>query len=445
MENRETVLKDPVHGDIRVSPKLMELIDHPQLQRLRWVSQLSGVKLIFPGGTHNRLAHMIGVMHLARNYSENVFGRKDCPEAKATILAGLLHDIAHGPFSHIYDDTVYQEVYPGNPHGHDTHRIKLIRTEGLRGLIESCNVSTQEIEDIWTGKSIIPHSIAQGAIGADRLDFLLRDSYFTGAKHFGTVEASRIINNSVIAKHNGVPALHYNIKILDDIFQTLLGRFWMYKGVYFHKTSTSADILINRILKYSSKPLNLAKRTINLEEFQYLNDYTLIGEIMASKDEELDLAKSFCKRLLSRQLPKLVWEEVVPESATIQISKDTKRAAEVIANERFRTKIYEYAEKLGKTKPELYIYSTYPTSTIDSIEFDLGNTYILKRQKFFKEKSQSLAFSEVIDSTTYFKQFVNVGEERQRYVTIRVYADKEDFQWISKEKLGEKKKENLSL
>jgi uncharacterized protein len=435
MKKLERAIRDPVHDYISLSKAENDIIDSPFVQRLRWVSQLSGVRLVFPGGTHNRLSHVMGVMHLAGRYAEGVFMNDTEVEYKTQLarIAGLLHDVAHGAFSHAYDDTVYRKLYQGNSHGHDTHRLKMIKSEFLAPLIENCNITVKEIESIWEGKDPVIQAIVQGAIGADRMDFMLRDSYYTGTSHFGTVAASRIIDNALIAEHNGKLALHYSVKVLDDIFQALLGRFYMYRGVYFHKASSAADILVRKLLQHSTEPLELVNRTENLELFQYVNEYTLIGEIMSSKDQSLDRAKYYTQRFLKRELPKLVWEHIVLEDTVKSISTDLERGSEIIAIEQFVRKINERAKKLGKKEPHIYITNTYPMSTLDHKEFTAGNVFIYDSKGILKRGQKSLTLAESISSTSYFKPFLSGMDTRQRYIIIRVYCDPIDAVWIKKE------------
>lgn len=439
MTERKRAVRDPIHGYIHLSKEENDLIDSPFVQRLRWISQLSGVRLVFPGGTHSRLAHIMGVMHLSGLYAEQIYHGHPKFEHKVQLarLAGLLHDIAHGAFSHAYDDTVYRALYPGNPHGHDTHRMIMIKSDHLRPLIEACGVTPEEIEDLWNGKDRVLQAAVQGALGADRMDFMLRDSYYAGTTHFGTVASTRIISNTLVADHDNSQALHYNYKVLDDIFQALLGRFYMYRGVYFHKASGASDILIRKMLEHASEPLMLPERTRDLELYKDINEYTVIGEIMASKDPELKLAKRYCERLMRRELPKLVWESIVPENVVKTISSDLERGSELIANEKFINEIKKTATELGKKEPVLYVTNTYPMSTLDHAEFTAGHIYIYDKHGSLVPGKTSITLAEAIESTSYFKTFISGLGNRQRYVMIRVYCDPEDAVWI-REKVGRK-------
>ncbi|MFV2016006.1 MAG: HD domain-containing protein, partial [Candidatus Heimdallarchaeota archaeon] len=348
-------------------------------------------------------------------------------------LAGLLHDIGHGPFSHAYDDTVYRDIYPNNPHGHDLHRYKIIKSDFLKSYIENCDVTPDELGELWQGNDRVMQAITQGALGADRMDFMLRDAYYAGTSHFGSIASKRLISNALIANHDNEPALHYNLKVLEDVFQSLLGRFYMYRGVYFHKASAAADILIRKLLDAAKGPLNLAERTKNLEEYQWINEYTLIGEIMASKDPELNEAKEYTKRLLSRDLPKLVWEATLPESNVKAISGDLERDARTIAQGQFIQHIEEEAKRRKQDIPKLYVTNTYPMSTIDSKEFEVGNIYIWDAKNTLSPKKKSYTLQEAMNNTAYFRSFLSqVSSIRERYVMVRVFSDVAESEWIRK-------------
>jgi hypothetical protein len=294
---------------------------------------------VFPGGTHNRFSHSLGVMYLSGKYMKNLF-RNTIPspidfieiwkDQKKYIqiarIAGLLHDIGHGPFSHAYDHTIYKKIYGLEDGGHDEHRHEIIG-EKLEKLIEACGVSIEDIHDAWEGcgKNTIYgiiHSVVQGPLGADRMDFTLRDSYNVGMEHFGTISPQRILSNCYIhtSRYGNESSMElvYNFKVLEEMIQALDGRFRMYDCVYLHKSVFASRVLIEAMIESSYKQLRLVERTKNLDEFLYINDHTIIGEIMAS---DLDIAKEYCKRYLSRDLPKLLSEDIIPDSRDFDPTK----------------------------------------------------------------------------------------------------------------------------
>lgn len=431
--NYTRAIRDPVHSYIRLTDAESSLVDSSFLQRLRWISQLSGVRLVFPGAMHSRLAHALGVAHLSGEYAAQIYQEDDDCDYKIGLarLGGLLHDVGHGPFSHQYDDTVYRDIYPDNPHGHDEHRFKIIHHDLLRPYIEACGIDLKDLEELWKGSDPVLQAITQGALGADRMDFMLRDAYYSGTTHFGSIEVKRIISNALVVDFEGVPSLHYRLKLLEDIFQSLLGRFYMYRSVYFHKASNAADIIVRKMLDAAKDPLNLAERTKDPELYQWVNEYTLIGEIMSNTSPELEEARNYAKRLLSRDLPKLIWETTLRETEVKTISGDLEQDANTIANGQVIQKIKAEAKKRETDPPTLYVTNTYPMSTIDNQEFQIGRIFIYDEKSSLSPGRTSFTFREAIEKTAYFRSFLSsVPTSRERFVMIRVYSDRKDANWI---------------
>lgn len=300
---------DPVHGHIQVSEEEKKLIDSPYIQRLRHVKQLTAADNIYPGGGHTRFLHSIGSMNIGTMISDHLFSND--PHTRQLIrLCLLFHDCGHGIGSHAYDETVYSRIYPTHKKGHDQHRFKIIQSPHIKNIIENeCNVKIQEIFDVWNCKNKIIHEVCQGQLGADRLDFTVRDAYFCGTSHFNSISLSRIINNSYVF-HGKVC---YSLKIKDDVLLALTSRLNMYKNVYYHHTVTAAQILFKKMLSNACDGLNLIERTKNIEEFKNINDY-IIGEIICwnGNNDKMKIAQECAKNLLNRKLPKIVWEKVVP-------------------------------------------------------------------------------------------------------------------------------------
>lgn len=302
------VSRDPIYSEIMLYPIEIITIDTKAMQRLRYLSQLVGAEYVYPGATHTRFAHSLGVMHLSGVYAEHLYDTPD--KVRVLRLAGLLHDIGHGPFSHQFDDVVYKRL--GFKDGHDDFRMRLLReyfpkeltrkyeeapSQLKRSIVEDLEITLgqisenmtenfaqlmEEIIKVYEGESsgTIDFAIVQGPLGADRLDFVLRDSYYAGTRGFGTGAIDRLIRNSMIVERDGKEILAYDSKVVDEIYTILFGRFMMYKNVYFHKTSRAADMMIQELLDLSYKALRLDERVPNLETFLDLTDQTIINEVI---------------------------------------------------------------------------------------------------------------------------------------------------------------------
>ncbi|WP_290666888.1 HD domain-containing protein [Kosmotoga sp.] len=299
------VSRDPIYTEIYLYPLEILFMDTRPVQRLKFLSQLAGAESVYPGATHTRLSHSMGTMHIAGMYATHLFPG-DPGKGRILRLAGLLHDIGHGPYSHQFDDVVYAKA--GFKHGHDTYRKRIlleyypnilqehyenIKDEKLREaidaelktitgekteFIEAIRILLEKINEVFEGESegSLDFNIIQGPLGADRMDFVLRDSYFAGTRYFGTGSPERIIRGAMIVEGN---KLAYSLKVIDDIYTTLFSRFMMYKNVYFHKTARAADLMIQDILRFSYNPLNLPGRLEQVSDFLQLTDTMLLDEI----------------------------------------------------------------------------------------------------------------------------------------------------------------------
>jgi HD superfamily phosphohydrolase len=341
-------ITEPVHEHIIISKLEKALLNSPFLQRLQWIGQLTGTKHVFPGGVHTRFIHSAGAMHLAGlqmshlfttlpTFDEKdiikVFGKSKQYFIQLARIAALTHDIGHGPFSHSFDKTVYKPIYNVPDNGHDFHRFKLIESDLLKPYIEACGITTEDVAKVWnsTKKDLekhetamyhIIHCVVQGPLGADRMDFTKRDAYFTGSKQFGNIADKRILYQSSIKLVNGVYCLCYNTRCISNIIQALDGRKYMYNNVYYHQISMSSSLLIERMMEECAVELKLCERVQNPKQFHYINDTTLMGEILALP--ETHISNVYCKRFLDRDLPKLVKEishlapnEVIPDDKTL--------------------------------------------------------------------------------------------------------------------------------
>lgn len=333
-------IRDPVHDWIKFSEKESAVIDSPLFQRLRRITQLSMADEVFPGGVHTRFLHSLGVMKISGKYIKQLFrsithniSNEDIEYAtKLARMGGLLHDIGHGGWSHAWDRSVYSEIYGAevNSHfpdgGHDIHRLMMVEHKWLSDPLKECGVDPNDIIKVWEaeesdGLYFIIKTIIGGPLGADRMDFIMRDSYFTGTQHLGTIAMDRIISNSSLYVQdsqesniwkNSSVYLCYKDKCINDIIQALDGRRFMYQDVYFHKTVMASTLLIESMLANAITDLNLIEETKNLEKFVYLNEHTLLGRIMSLPDQHK--SRKLCERLLMRDLPKMKFDTIYPAS-----------------------------------------------------------------------------------------------------------------------------------
>jgi len=171
----------------------------------------------------------------------------------------------------------------------------------------------KKIVEILSKEGEIYYNIIHGPFGCDRMDFLKRDSFFSGTPHYGGFPLDRFILFSLIKENENNEILCYSSKILDDIILFLFNRFHMFKNVYFHKTCRALDLMLQQVLKEAKDPLNLVERTKDLNEFENLNDLAFFPEIQnqSKGDNQLTEAIKLVDRIYKRDFYKTVVDQAV--------------------------------------------------------------------------------------------------------------------------------------
>jgi hypothetical protein len=218
------IIKDPVHGYVEVEDFALALLDSPPLQRLRYIRQLGFSYLVYPGANHTRFEHSLGTMFLA-DVAARRFGLSD-EDRTLVVAAGLLHDIGHGPFSHASEPLMEQFL-------HTTHDdIERVVSRGTGALLQEHGVDPEELCRVVKGKHRLS-GIIHGDLDVDRMDYLLRDAYYTGAP-YGTVDAQRLIRH-LIQTPDGETVLDENgVNAAESL---LISRTLMRPSVYYHHVS----------------------------------------------------------------------------------------------------------------------------------------------------------------------------------------------------------------
>lgn len=223
-------IRDSLHGNLQLNEFEVKLIDTPQIQRLRRIKQLGFTYLVYPGANHTRFEHSIGTMYLA---SRLAYGLKLSDEQRQILrVCALLHDAGHGPFSHV-SEAVLKE-------SHEELTSKLIMESELSTILSE-KYDPEEIIRIISGEGSLGQIIS-GDLDVDRMDYLLRDSYYTGVA-YGVIDVERLIHNmkledNLILKSKGVQAAE----------SMLLARYFMYPSVYQHHTTRIINSMFRRCL-----------------------------------------------------------------------------------------------------------------------------------------------------------------------------------------------------
>ncbi len=312
MLDEEKVFKDPVHGYIYVNDALIwDLINTKEMQRMRRIRQLGTSYVTYPGGEHSRFSHSLGVYEVIRQIVQ-AFARNayEWPAEynRLALVAGLLHDIGHAPFSHALEKVI------GMRHEVWSERLILDPStevhQVLRQVDRNLPAAVADVINKTYPQSLVV-SLVSGQLDADRLDYLMRDSIFTGVD-YGKFDLARIIrvmrplDGRIVVKRSG----------LHTVEAYLLARYFMYWQVYFHPVSRSAEVILKGILKRvkdliqqgegPSMPhfalADLFNGSLNLESYCALDDMVLFNAFNVWQNSSDAILRDLCRRFLNRHL-----------------------------------------------------------------------------------------------------------------------------------------------
>jgi HD superfamily phosphohydrolase len=316
MSTKGKIVNDPVYGFISFpEPELMQIIEHPWFQRLRNIRQMGMAYLVYPGAVHTRLHHSMGACHLMSIALERLkqkgvkFNEEECVAARAAIL---MHDIGHGPFSHALENTIVEGVK------HETISRLIIKKMGEEnGILEKA----RQIFDHAYPKQYL-HQLVSSQLDVDRMDYLNRDSFYTGVSE-GVIGYDRILE--MLTVRNG--ELMVEEKAVHSVEKFIIARRLMYWQVYLHKTVIGAEQLIINILTRAKEIARDGGELFASPTFRYflyhgvsqadfndpdilalfceLDDHDILSSIkvwQSHKDPTLSL---LCKMLINRRLYKI--------------------------------------------------------------------------------------------------------------------------------------------
>jgi uncharacterized protein len=335
MINKRKIINDPVYGFINITSELIyDLIEHPYYQRLRRIKQLGLAELVYPGALHTRFHHALGAMYLMNEamttlrHKGHHISDDECESAQIAIL---LHDIGHGPFSHVLEHHILNHV----PH----EQISFLLMEELNKQFEG---KLSLAIKMFIGEYHRPffNQLISSQLDVDRMDYLNRDSFFTGVRE-GNIGAERIlkmldvVDNQLVVEQKGI----YSVE------NFLTARRLMYWQVYLHKTSICAEVMLSQIVRRARELVKAGievfategfglflKNDVTLEEFvsdkKYLQAFTEMddNDIWAcikiwSKHTDLILS-GICKKLLNRKLYKIMISDEQFENSFLEKIKN---------------------------------------------------------------------------------------------------------------------------
>ena len=369
-QNKLKIINDPIYGFITIpSSIIFELIEHRYFQRLRRISQMGMSYLVYPGAHHTRFQHAIGAMHLMQKAVQTLIfkGVKiSTEESEALYIAILLHDIGHGPFSHAMEHSIVEGI--------DHESISLLFMSELNKEFNNrLTLAIQIFSDNYHRNFF--YQLISGQLDMDRLDYLKRDSFFTGVSE-GSINSERLISmlnvvaDKLVVEEKGI----YSVE------KFIIARRLMYWQVYLHKTSLVAEQLLTRLLKRAkylvtngvdinaSKHLSfflncsITKKSINseiLDEFANLDDNDIISAMKSWQYEDDFVLSNISKMLLNRELLKIEIQIEEFDREYLSESKQKLMARYSITDEEasyfvFKGQITNQAYSMEKETIDLY-------------------------------------------------------------------------------------------
>jgi HD superfamily phosphohydrolase len=310
-------INDPIHGHIRLDKDIMSFIDTPQFQRLRDLKQLGSCYFVYPGASHNRFEHCIGVCHLAGEWIDMFASQQkelmiDEREQKLVRLAGLCHDLGHGPFSHVFDN----EFIPRAQKGIDKAQ-RWCHEDGslmmLDYLIDDNNIDIEKedvqfIKDLIKGEEFSDRRFLnqivanhKNSIDVDKFDYLQRDSVNLGYK--SSYDAARLMKFSKVLDDE----ICFSSKEVYNLYEMFHTRYSLHKQVYTHRVGKAVEYMITDALLEANPVYKISDMIYDREQYVHLTD-CILRTIESSREPELQTSRNIIKRLRTRQLYKFVDE-----------------------------------------------------------------------------------------------------------------------------------------
>ena len=362
IQNKLKIINDPIYGFITIPSELIfDIIEHPYFQRLRRITQMGFSHLVYPGAQHTRFQHALGCLYLMQKALQTLKfkGIKiSKEEEEATLIAILLHDIGHGPFSHALENSLIEGL------SHEMLSIEFMKAMN-KGFMGKLDLAIE----IFSGRyhRTFLNQLISSQLDIDRLDYLKRDSFYTGVAE-GNINSDRLIamlnvkDNNLVIEEKGV----YSVE------KFLLTRRLMYWQVYLHKAGLGAELILINILRrakelaqndkdLSSNSIlnyflnnNISEdkfKTEVLERFANLDDYDIISAIKEWQNHKDVILSELCKMIINRKLFR-----VKLKKSPIDPSKFENLKAKIQNKYKITEKETDYFLYQGSTSNQAYDY-----------------------------------------------------------------------------------------
>ncbi len=401
-------IKDPVHGYVYITAEEREIIDSFPVQRLRRLRQLAGSEYVYPGANHTRFEHSVGVMYLAGKVvkNPNISQHISEDEAKKVRIAALLHDVGHGPFSHVFEHLLDKELNKT----HEDMTSWIVKNSELKDILNKLGCNADEIGKLAVGRLRKPKKafldqIISSSVDVDKLDFVVRDTYHTGAE-YGYIDVFRLIHALDVLDEN----LAVDLGALSALESFIIARIESFKSIYFHRVGRAAQIML-------AMAMEKANETLGLTNFQTPEDYLAMDDYTVwTKLRNCEKSREIIENLERRKMLKCTYERTFYE-------KDTM-VSNIFSRETYRKQLQADIAKEAKVDIEAV---TIDVPTVPSVPY--YHSALMEPMEipvFYKTRENSRIprrLSEISKIFDVLKGFINI---------LRVYAEEEN-----REKVGD--------
>ncbi len=399
-------IKDPVHGYVYITEQEKEIIDSFPVQRMRRLRQLAGSEYVYPGANHTRFEHCVGVMYLAGRVMENpnISHCANEEEAEMVRIAGLLHDVGHGPFSHVFEHLLDKEL-------HKTHEDMtrwIVSSGELKDRVNKAGYEADEIAKLAVGTLHKPRKafldqVISSAVDVDKLDFIVRDTHHTGAE-YGFIDIFRLIHALDVLDGN----LAVDLGALSALESLIIARIESFKSIYFHRVGRAAQIMLAIAMEKANDELGLT-RFRTPEEYLAMDDYTVWTSLKNCKK-----SSAIIRNLERRKMLKCAYERTFYEKDTMVSS--------IFGRDAHRRQLQADIAKQAKIETEAVIIDV---PTVPSVPYH--HSALMEATEipvFYRTENRKIPqrVSEISKIIETLRGFINI---------LRVYTDEENREKVS--------------
>jgi len=299
-------IKDPVHGYVYITEQEKAVIDSYPMQRLRRLRQLAGSEYVYPGANHTRFEHCLGVMFLAGQVLVNPNISKVATEEEVDMcrLSALLHDCGHGPFSHVFEHLLLKDL----DKTHEDITSWIIEKSEVADKLSKMGYNPKEVGALAVGKlhkknRAFLDQIISSAVDVDKQDFIVRDTYHTGAE-YGFIDVYRLIHALDLLGEN----LAVELGALSALEAFMIARIESFKSIYFHRVGRAAQIMLASAMEKANEELGLTAFKTP-EEYMALDDYTVWAALKKCKASNIIINNLENRRMLKCAYERTFYEK----------------------------------------------------------------------------------------------------------------------------------------